>query len=253
MTTGQRIAKGRKSKGMTQEQLAEQLGVTRQSVSRWESDAVYPETEKLIRLADLLGLTCDQLLRGVEPERPASSEDTFRWKYEYKSRRTLWGLPLLHISVGFGPHCRAKGIVALGNVAMGLVAVGGASLGVLAVGGAAAGGLALGGLALAVLAIGGGAVGVIAVGGLALGYVAIGGLALGIYALGGWAMARDLAGGGYASGKIAIGDAVNGTCFETSPRAVREDSRALLQAMEQYLPNVQGWIKRLLQALLNCK
>ena len=45
MTTGQKIAWGRKAKGMTQEQLAELLGVTRQSVSRWESDTVYPETE----------------------------------------------------------------------------------------------------------------------------------------------------------------------------------------------------------------
>ena len=50
MSTGTRIAQARKKQNLTQEQLAEQLGVTRQSVSRWESDAAYPETDKLVRL-----------------------------------------------------------------------------------------------------------------------------------------------------------------------------------------------------------
>lgn len=247
MTTGQTIARARKAKGMTQEQLAERLGVTRQSVSRWESDTVYPETEKLIRLADLLGLTCDELLRNVEPEPEERAGNPFRWKYEYKSQRTLWGLPLVHISVGFGPRCRAKGILAMGNVAMGVVAVGGASLGLLSLGGLAAGGLALGGLALAAAAIGGGAVGLVAVGGLAVGYLAIGGVAVGIYALGGCAIARDLAWGGYASGKIAIGDGTNGSCFAAAPRDVRVDSSAVLRAIEQYLPKAPAWLRRWLR------
>ena len=50
MTLGQRIQKGRKEAGLSQEELAEQLGVSRQAVSRWENDNGYPEMEKIIRL-----------------------------------------------------------------------------------------------------------------------------------------------------------------------------------------------------------
>ena len=50
MTLGEKIAKQRKENNYTQEQLADLLGVSRQSVSKWESDLAYPETDKLIRL-----------------------------------------------------------------------------------------------------------------------------------------------------------------------------------------------------------
>lgn len=54
MTTGEKIAALRKRKEITQEALAESLKVSRQSVSRWEMDAAFPETEKLIKLSKLL-------------------------------------------------------------------------------------------------------------------------------------------------------------------------------------------------------
>lgn len=54
----------RKQKGMTQEELAEQMAVSRQTVSKWESDQSFPETEKLIALCDLFGCSMDVLLRG---------------------------------------------------------------------------------------------------------------------------------------------------------------------------------------------
>lgn len=63
MTTGENIAKARKQHNLTQDQLAEQLGVTRQTVSKWELDEGYPETAKLVKLADVLDVTCDELLR----------------------------------------------------------------------------------------------------------------------------------------------------------------------------------------------
>ena len=53
MTLGQRIQKGRKEAGLSQEELAEQLGVSRQAVSRWENDNGYPEMEKIIRLSQI--------------------------------------------------------------------------------------------------------------------------------------------------------------------------------------------------------
>lgn len=67
MSMGARLAQERRSQNLTQEQLAEKLGVTRQAVSRWESDAAYPETEKIVRMAALFGVSCDYLL-GVSRE-----------------------------------------------------------------------------------------------------------------------------------------------------------------------------------------
>lgn len=63
MTFGDKLSKLRKEKNLTQEQLAEILGVSRQSVSKWESDTAYPETEKLISLANLFECSTDYLLK----------------------------------------------------------------------------------------------------------------------------------------------------------------------------------------------
>lgn len=65
MTTGEKIAALRRGNNITQEQLAELLGVTRQSVSRWEMDLAFPETEKLIRLSKLFSCSIDYLLSEV--------------------------------------------------------------------------------------------------------------------------------------------------------------------------------------------
>ena len=60
----------RSQAGVTQEQLAEQLGVSRQSVSKWESGASFPEMDTLLRLCDLYDVNLDTLLRGsVEQSR----------------------------------------------------------------------------------------------------------------------------------------------------------------------------------------
>ena len=67
MTTGQKIYELRKSARITQEQFAEKLEVSRQAVSKWESDTAYPETDKIIKIAELFGVSCDYLLKdGVE-------------------------------------------------------------------------------------------------------------------------------------------------------------------------------------------
>ena len=66
MTIGEKIASLRKKENLTQEQLAEILGVSRQAISRWESDLAYPETEKLIKLSSLFHCTVDQLLKEDE-------------------------------------------------------------------------------------------------------------------------------------------------------------------------------------------
>ena len=60
----------RKAAGMSQEELAERLGVSRQAVSKWETDGGYPEMDKLLLLRDLFGVTVDELMMGrVEVDR----------------------------------------------------------------------------------------------------------------------------------------------------------------------------------------
>lgn len=63
MTTGERIVRARKHKTLTQEKLAELLGVSPQAVSSWERDEYLPDTKNLISLSDALDVTLDSLLR----------------------------------------------------------------------------------------------------------------------------------------------------------------------------------------------
>lgn len=72
-TMGQRIATERKKLGISQEQLGEKTGVSRQAISKWEADAAIPEIDKLIAMSRLFGVSVGWLL-GVE-EIPAAQPD----------------------------------------------------------------------------------------------------------------------------------------------------------------------------------
>ncbi len=74
MTTGERITALRKGRGMTQEQLAEKLSVTRQSVSKWELDQATPEVGCAVALCNLFGVSLDYLIRGMETPPPLPEE-----------------------------------------------------------------------------------------------------------------------------------------------------------------------------------
>ena len=75
MTTGQRIAAKRKERNLSQEALGEALGVSRQSIYKWESDASLPDIDKLVALSRLFSVPVGWLL-GVEEE-PEASAETF--------------------------------------------------------------------------------------------------------------------------------------------------------------------------------
>lgn len=77
MTTGEKLALLRKKKGMTQEELSETLQVSRQSVSRWEMDAAFPETDKLIKLSKLFDCSIDFLLNNSIQKSEKSEIDFF--------------------------------------------------------------------------------------------------------------------------------------------------------------------------------
>ena len=65
---GTKIAEKRKRLGMTQIEFAEKMHVTRQTVSRWEAGTVMPDVEKIGEIADILGVSCDYLLKAGASE-----------------------------------------------------------------------------------------------------------------------------------------------------------------------------------------
>ncbi len=67
-TIGNRINKYRKAKGMTQEDLAEKVGVSSQAVSKWENDVSCPDLSLIPQLCCILGITADELLTGKTSE-----------------------------------------------------------------------------------------------------------------------------------------------------------------------------------------
>lgn len=255
MAFSENLIRERRARNLSQEKLAELVGVSRQTVSQWENGYTEPDLTRLRRLAELFGLSLDELVEGPRPAKeeaapaPEESAGPWRWEslphsgvrtlaFEYRSRRTLFGLPLVHIHLGRGRSV-ATGILAIGNVARGAVAIGSVSAGLIAVGGVSAGLL---------FSLGGLAVGFLALGGLAVGYLALGGLAVGIYALGGAAIAANVAAGGAAVGPIAIGDAAIGEVPFDVHRAYPEG--AVREAILQRFPGTLPLLADLFEALL---
>ena len=252
----------RKQAGLSQEQLGERVGVSRQTVSKWEQGLTTPELDKLIALSRVFQVSIDTLvdnerLPEPSPEPVPQAEDippfdgkrrwrvgwSPSWEYEYKSERTLWGLPLVHIHLGRGFH-RATGIIAIGSAARGIVAVGGFAAGVVAFGGLSAGLISLGGLAVGLLfAFGGIAVGTVAAGAAALGFFAYGAAAVGEYAIGAAAFGRRIALGEAASALVAIGDKVSGSVTLSPLEGLT--AAEIRTAVERALPGTWEWIIRL--------
>ena len=245
----------RRERGFSQEDLAERLSVSRQAISKWESGTAYPEIDKLVTLSELFSVTLDSLIKDgpLEYERNGCDTHTHsvpppchphrwgrRWSYEYKSKRTLFGLPLIHVNVGFGR--RAKGIIAIGLLAQGFISIGLLSIGLLSIGLLSIGLLALGTFAVGLV----GAIGAIAVGTFALGAIAIGGftlgaLSIGMFSRGALAIATHIAVGHHAYGHIAIGEEVARGAREFLATADRATVQA---AIAEEFPNLWNWIVR---------
>ena len=96
MTLGQRIQAHRLRLGLSQAGLGEKLGVSRQAVSRWEADGAVPDTDKLIALSKLFGLTLNELLQVENPPEPPAPVE----KAAEKWPRLRWR-PLLLAAVCF--------------------------------------------------------------------------------------------------------------------------------------------------------
>ena len=67
MNLADRIQDLRKRRGLSQEELADKLGVSRQAVSKWESGQSTPDIERIILMSEFFDVTTDYLLKGTEP------------------------------------------------------------------------------------------------------------------------------------------------------------------------------------------
>lgn len=109
MSLGENIQFLRKKENMTQEEFAEKMNVSRQTISKWESDAGFPETEKIVQICDLFSCSMDTLMRG-------NVEDTIvddTEKYDHHQNRLtvaiagacaliLAGITIFLVLCGFG-------------------------------------------------------------------------------------------------------------------------------------------------------
>lgn len=68
MSVSKQLIHLRNVKGISQEELASLMNVTRQAVSKWETDQTLPDSEKIIRLSEIFGVTTDYLLKGKETD-----------------------------------------------------------------------------------------------------------------------------------------------------------------------------------------
>ena len=89
MTLGEKIARQRRELNYTQEQLADILGVSRQSISKWESDIAYPETDKLIERGKLFDCSMDYLLKEEITEKHGVQTSGFTEKVEKIRRKVM--------------------------------------------------------------------------------------------------------------------------------------------------------------------
>ena len=250
MTFQERLYSLRRSQGLSQEELAHLVGVSRQAVQKWEAGASRPDLDNLTTLAQCFDVSLDYLILGVEaaapePESDAGEAPAFRpFHFEYKSRAALFGRPLVHINLGQWGAYRARGILSIGNVATGALSIGLVSVGAVS----------LGPLSLGLVALGGGAVGaLLAVGGLALSLgLAIGGGAVSLcYALGGGAIAGQIAAGGGAIAPIASGDGVLGRfTFPIDLAGLPGSAERFREAVQALFPHTPGLLVELFARLL---
>lgn len=258
MTLGEKIFRLRSEKGLSQEAFGDMLGVSRQSVSKWETDQSLPELEKIVVISELFGVSTDYLLKENEERAEVSVTEmgsirSKRPHYEYKSKRTVRGIPLVHVNLGLG-LCRAKGIFAIGNLASGVFALGFLSAGIISVGLLSAGLLAFGTIAAGLVSVGTLAVGCIAFGAFTVGIFCVGALNFGQFCFGALSYGKQVAVGDEAHGKIALGfSRAAGELYQEVNKEGSFDYRTVEKLIDEnvspYWRPFREWMKSIIRSL----
>ena len=258
MTLGEKLSKLRKEHNYTQEQLADLLGVSRQSISKWESDITYPETDKLIKMGKLFECSMDYLLNDTVTEKQGCKADTDKkesfWNAfklqlrERKSEKMVWGMPLYHIGKNahgfFAIGLRARGVFSIGLLSRGIVSLGLLSLGVISLGMLSLGLIAAGLLSVGLLALGTIAIGLFAAGAISIGVVSFGALTVGFFSTGALALGKYAAVGDHAHGMIAIGKSLaDGSIYSHVGDLTTADLPTVVEWLDANVPTWLGWAK----------
>ena len=100
MTLGERLLKYRTDAKMSQDVLAEKIGVTRQTISKWETDQSAPEFNKILPLCELYGITTDELIKGeTEIKDVEEGDETTKQELPYNQIRNKKRARTLSISI----------------------------------------------------------------------------------------------------------------------------------------------------------
>ena len=253
MTFAEKLIELRKGRGWSQEELGERLGVTRQTVSKWELGSTTPEMEKLAAMGELFGISLYELVRGGEsytvtgdvPEQKVIVVKKSRFvRGEFKSEKKWCGKPLVHINFrgradGFlAIGLLARGIFSIGLLSMGVVTIGLLSLGVVVIGALMAVGIAADALISAgVFSFGIISAGVFSFGLISFGWLTGGVMSMGMYTTGVLAKGT-IAIGSHAEGVVVLGKETLGE-IEMHLPVTSEEFRA---AVESRLPNTPRFI-----------
>lgn len=260
MTLGYKLSKLRRENNYTQEQLADIIGVSRQAISKWESDTAYPETDKLIRLSDLFGCSLDYLLKDeMETDYRVQADGTgclLRKRLrEKKSEKMLMGLPLWHIgrnANGFvAVGLNARGVIAVGLKAKGIVSLGAVSLGIISFGMLSLGLVSAGLIAIGILSAGCFSAGVLATGAVSLGIISLGAISVGDFSIGALSIGKYFAMGDDARAMIALGETkAAGSVFEKAGELTAEDISNVKKLLGTIVPNYLSWAKGIIKLFL---
>lgn len=128
MNIADRIQSLRKNKGISQEELADKVGVSRQAVSKWESEQSIPDLDRVIIMSEYFGVTTDYILKGIEPQRQSENKNfnisqilyiastsflaiglfaAFGGWYTEQSAESIWGSMIIQV-VGVAAYFIAK-------------------------------------------------------------------------------------------------------------------------------------------------
>ncbi len=255
MTLGEKLSKLRKEYNYTQEQLADILGVSRQSISKWESDIAYPETDKLIKMGKLFECSMDYLLnddvtekKGLDAKKESFWDSLKKQFHERKSEKMIFGMPLYHIGKNahgfFAVGLKARGVFSIGLMSRGIVSLGMLSLGVISIGLLSLGLIAAGILSLGLLAVGSIALGLFAAGAISVGLISFGALSVGCFSTGALAIGKYAAVGDHAYGMIAIGKSVaEGNIYNHIGDLTTADIPTVVEWLDANVPAWLGWAK----------
>lgn len=102
MTIGYKLLELRKKAGLSQEEAAERLGVSRQTISKWETDQSTPDFDKLSLICKLYNITADELINGTKKEEDEIKDDLKENNMEHNTGNNIENKKKRALGIGFG-------------------------------------------------------------------------------------------------------------------------------------------------------